>query len=511
MPEERSPLQRIVKGTLHTLGSTYLGRIINWVAIIILTRHLSYTDIGQVSLALHLLAIIVALRNLGLHFALIHQHDRVDQIAPTHFFLSTGLGALGTLAAVGLALFAQHSPTGIPNPFEVDSDGPSINANSMVPTALIVFAIFDLFRAASFTAETQLRRDLEFIRLAASHAMATIVAAAIGISAVYLGAGIWSLILSHTVASVVYVTVYCIMLWTRRPPPLTRFSEFNRGDAHTLLKYGRWFWVGWIFETLVLSYDKIVVGLVLKTNTLGFYDRAHIFAQMPTGAITHTIASVTGTVYARYQHSREQLSSAFRRALRFILRSTVPISLLLAVEAPTLVVLLLGNHWLPLVPILRCLLLYSLCRPVQDDINALLRSVGDPKRIIRHYGTQAGILLMATPILALRFGVEGAAISMSTAALIGIVIALRSCVHYVDVPWTKTLAPPLLAGGAAIGVRMLTYKFTDSFSLLAGGLTGGTILLMSYGIVLLALERGQLLSELKTLYIAVRTGGDFGD
>ncbi|HCR17150.1 MAG TPA: hypothetical protein DIU35_06675, partial [Candidatus Latescibacteria bacterium] len=130
MPEERSPLQRIVKGTLHTLGSTYLGRIINWVAIIILTRHLSYTDIGQVSLALHLLAIIVALRNLGLHFALIHQHDRVDQIAPTHFFLSTGLGALGTLAAVGLALFAQHSPTGIPNPFEVDSDGPSINANS---------------------------------------------------------------------------------------------------------------------------------------------------------------------------------------------------------------------------------------------------------------------------------------------------------------------------------------------------------------------------------------------
>ena len=100
---------------------------------------------------------------------------------------------------------------------------------------------------------------------------------------------------------------------------------------------------------------------------------------------------------------------------------------------------------------------------------------------------------------------------MSTAALIGIVIALRSCVHYVDVPWMKTLAPPLLAGGAAIGARILSYKITDSFSPLGGGLAGGTILLMSYGIVLLALERGQLLSELKTLYIAVRTGGDFGD
>jgi O-antigen/teichoic acid export membrane protein len=508
MPEERSPLQRIVKGTLHTLGSTYFGRIVNWIAVIILTRHLTDSDIGQVSLALSLLAIIVSLRNLGLHFALIHQHDRVHQIAPTHFFLSLGLGAVGTIAAVSLALYAQHSPTGIPDPFDSQPRQP-LDAGSMVPTALMVFAVFDLIRAASFTAETQLRRDLEFGRLAASHATATTIAAVVGICAVYMGAGIWSLILSHTVASAVYVSVYCTMLWMKRPPPLHRIEDFNRDDARTLLNYGRWFWVGWVLETLVLNYDRIVVGFLLKTGRLGHYDRAHIFAQMPTGAITHTIASVTGTLYARYQNSREDLSAAFRRALRFILRSTLPISLLLAVEAPAIVLLLLGEDWLPIVQILRGLLLYSLCRPIQDDINALLRSVGDPKRIIRYYGTQAAVLLFATPFLALRFGVEGAALSMSVAASVAIIVALRSCSAHVDVPWLKTLGPPVLAGGTALSIRILILPLTEVHSPIVGTIAGGCTLLLTYGIVLLLLERRTLINEMKTLYTAIRTGGEF--
>lgn len=510
MGDERAPIQRIARGAVQTLTSTYFGRIVNWVATIVLMRQLSEEDFGQVALALSLLALISAFRNLGLHYALLHQHDRVDELAPTHFSLNTGLGLLGAAAAVTIAWFYTDlaammeglSPLVTPDALADAGQRP------MVPTALFVLAVFDFFRTTAFTSETQLRRDLEFGWLAASHATATIASACIAVAIAYAGGGIWALVYGYSIGSVTYIVIYCSLLWRRRFPPLSRLRDFNVAGARSLLAYGLWFWLVGLSHTFLINYDRITCAALLGTGALGFYAQAHIFALIPTGAITHTIASITGTVYARYQHDRLKLSGAYRRTLRFILRSAVPMSLLLVVEAPHLTQVLLGDEWMPMASVLRWLAVYSLCRPVQDDVHSLLLGIGQPRRIVRFIAIQAGILLLLAPLLTRSLGVRGTALSMDAMAGVGIVLALRCAARYVDVSWTRTLAPPLLSAAAALALRLALSGPLARLPDLAALLAGGTVFLVLYAAALLAMERRTLLDEFRTIWVSIKSGGD---
>lgn len=479
---EEMALRRIARGAVHTLTSAYAGRFVNWVAIFILTRELAPEDFGHVALAASLLAFVVSLRSFGLHNALLHNHQRVHELAPTHFLLNTGLGALGTLAAIALACLFVDGHYG-----------------RSVATALAVLAAFDLFRASAQTAETQLRRDLEFSYLAGAHAFALIAAAVAGIAAAFLGGGIWALILSHSVYGIGYVVVYCAVIWRRHSPLHFRLSEFNPGEAGRLFRYGAWIWLGGIFQTFLLNFDRVVADALLDVRTLGFYERAHVFAQLPTGALTHALIGVMIAVFARHHQDREQLSGSFRRTMRWILRSAVPLSILLAMEIPGITRLLLGETWLPMVPILRFLLLFSVCRPLLEAVQALLRSIGDPRGFAALVSVQAAVLLVAAPLLTRSFGIGGTAAAMSLTALIGTVLALRRSSRFVDVPWVRSFAPPLAAAALAAVLRFTAGSFIESLPGLAALVLGIAIFSFAYGAALLALEGRTLLDELRTL------------
>ena len=484
-------LSRVARGAVHTLSSAYAGRLVNWVAVIVLTRALAPEDFGHVALAASLLALVVSLRNFGLNNALLHKYERVDELAPTQFVLNSALGALGTLAAVGLAVFFVDGHYG-----------------RGVATALAVFAAFDLLRATALTAETQLRRDLEFGVLAGAHALSLIAAAAAGIGAAWLGAGIWALILSHSTYGIAYAALYSALLWRRRSPLRLRLSGFDRIEARTMIGYGGWIWLGAMLQTLLLHFDRLVVGNLLDARALGFYDRAHVFAQLPTGALTHALTGVMFAVFARYQHDREQLAGAYRRTLRLVLRASVPFSVVLAIEIPVITRLLLGENWLPLASILRWLLLYSLCRPLLETVLALLRSIGDTRGFAALAAVQAGILVVAAPLLTGRMGIEGAALAVNLAALVGTVLALRLARRYAEVPWVRSFAPPLLAAAAAAALRLWAGPFMEGLPELAALVLGGALFGLAYGAALLGLERRTLVRELRTLGQVLRKRDD---
>ena len=224
-----------------------------------------------------------------------------------------------------------------------------------------------------------------------------------------------------------------------------------------------------------------------------------MFAQLPTGALTHALIGIMITVFARYHEDRRQLSDAFRRILRWVLRSAVPLSVLLAIEIPVLTRLLLGENWLPMAPILRYLLLFSLCRPLLEAALALLRSIGDPRGSVGFLSVQAGILLIAVPLLTGSFAIEGTALAMNLTAMVGTILALRRCTRFVDVPWMRSFAPPLLAAAAAAGVRLLVDPFIVSLSEAVALALGILLFVLSYSAALLVLEGRTLLNEWRAL------------
>jgi O-antigen/teichoic acid export membrane protein len=472
------------------VGSVYFARLINLAAYVLLLRRVAPVEVGQISFAIAILMVVTSLKRFGLHVALLHRYDEVERLETTHFLLNSGLAILGAMAAIATAFIY----------------GAIGEANPIVVNALIIFAVLDMVRSLVQTSETRLRQQLQFGRLALAHASATVAASVVAVAVAYLGGGTWALILGFSINSVTYVLIYCALIWQQRPPLLPRLQEWDRAGARDLLRYGVWFWAAGIMQTLTLHFDRLVVGMMLGDDLLGIYAAAHIFAQIPTGAVTHMIQGVTGTVYARYQQDRKLLSSAFYRTQRLIIRCTVPITLILALEAPILVGLIKAE-WLPLVPVLRWLILYSLCRPALDDVYFLLYGVGQPRWITRFVSFQALSLLALAPLMTSHYGLEGAALGMDVAALIGLLFAMRAVRAHVDISWKRVFGAPLVAGLVASALRLAADDPLSALSPIFALVAGAAILATGYAATLILLERRELAVELRSLWNALTDAG----
>ena len=499
-PTEASAIQRIARGAIQTFGSTYPARLINFAVLLFLYQILVPEDFGAITTAYSILALVIAFRDLGLNYALLHEHDHVHELAPTHFVLSVSLGSISTLLALGIALYSEHL-------FELVNTYIGITDTRNYPKVAIALGIlgaFDLLRTAALTAETQLQRDLEFGRLAFAHAAGIILAALVGLALAYLGYGKWALILGFFPYSVTYILVYCTVVWLRHPPPLNQLHNFNPQAARRMIRYGIWFWIGGIPKIFIHHYDKLIISLLFTLSLRGIYDAAHSFAQIPSGAITMVIVRISGAVYARYQNNRDQLSAAYRRTSRLILRTTVPISLVLALEAKRWIHIFKPN-WAPAAPLLQWLIIYSLCRPLLDDVHALFYSVGSPKSVAKFTATQALILLILAPYLAHHMDAIGIAISMNVIAIVGLILSLILVRTHVDLPIAKTFAPPLIAAAIGTGMHFACAEWLNTLPILMGVLAGSAIFTLSYGTGLLIVERKTLINEIKTVIRTIRS------
>jgi O-antigen/teichoic acid export membrane protein len=509
MSDETSAIHRIARGAVQTFGSAYAARLLTLAVRLLLLQILVPEDFGAVGTAFSLLAMAVAARDFGLHYALLHQHDHVHALAPTHFVLSITLGSISTVTALLMAFYYDQAIAVIQT-LTVYLGGSATENYPKVAIALAVFGVLDFFRTAALTAEVQLQRDLAFGRLALAHGGGTVLAALVGLGLAYMGYGKWALILGFYPYSVSYVVVFCAVVWSKYPPPLKRLHQFSLVAARQMIRYGFQFWLGGVPKIFVQHYDKLIISFYLGLHWRGLYDTAQDFAQIPTGAITLAIVRITGAVYARYQNDREQLSAAYRRALRLILRATVPLSLLLALEADRWV-LIFREEWVSAAPLLQSLIIYSLCRPILDDLHALFYSVGSPLSIARFAALQGIILLVLAPFLALdvggyglSMGIYGISLSMNIMASVGLVFALIFARQFVDIPLAKTFGPPLLAGLMGVAMHQGLAPTLTALPPLAHFLLGSLLFSTGYIFGLFLIERRTLLLEIQNILHAVK-------
>lgn len=496
-----SAIQRVARGAIQTFGLTYPARIINFVVLLFLYQLLVPEDFGAVGTAYSILALAIALREFGLHFALLHEHDRVHELAPTHFVLGVCTGSISAILALSMA-FCADQVFALLNAFGAFRPDPQTYPK--VALALAVLGAFDFLRTAALTAEVQLQRDLAFGRLAFAHAGGTVLASLVALGLAYLGYGKWALILGFFPYSVAYILFYSTVVWLRYPPPLNRLHAFDRDAAKRMIRYGLWFWIGGIPKIFAHHYDKLIISAFFGLHLRGIYDAAHNFAQIPTGAVTLVIVRITGAVYARYQNRRDQLSAAYRRALRLILRTTVPISLILALESNRWI-LLFRPEWTPAAPLLQWLIIYSLCRPVLDDIHALFYGIGTPKTIAKFASVQALSLLVLAPVLGHFFGIAGIAVGLNAMAVGGLIYALVLARSYVDLPIAKTFAPPLIAAAIGTGLHVAAGAWLNALSTSMAVIAGSAIFTVGYAIGLLIAERKTLIREIKTVVHAIKS------
>ncbi|MEK7611036.1 MAG: lipopolysaccharide biosynthesis protein [Patescibacteria group bacterium] len=421
-----------LRSTLFVAITSYLSEAVNFVTSIFLARLLLPEYFGVVALALFFNELFGRVREFGFDQALIHRQTELERARASHFILQVGSNVLSFLLVLAFSpVLRKFYPEAVVN-------------------TLLIFSLIYIVKAATATQRIVLEKELKFAATTIVDLFSLLIASVAAIWLAVHGYGLMSLVVYQSVN----ILISFIALWVLRPwrPCLKIDLEMIRW----YLKFGWFLWLGGITTFVIYKFNDFVTGTFLSTGVLGFYSRAFTFAQRPTSSVTGVVSRVALPTYAKLQKEKEKLSFTFNLVLRNIVRVSAPLSLFLYLLAEDFTRILLGEKWLPMVPIFRILLIYGFLRSIFDDAGAFLTAIGKPNLVSRYLAVQALIILITTPALIYFYGVNGAAWSLNIVLAVGLILAYRYVKVFVKVDFRdifiQAMAPAVFTAFAYLTV-----------------------------------------------------------
>ena len=461
-----SPPRQVLRSFFYALVGGYAGRIASVILTVVLRSDevLGREAFEPVILPFVVFMMFASLSQVGLMQGLLHFRDDTQEFLETHFTLNCIVSVvvffLTCLAGLGLWFLLPDS---------WGWGGPVI----------CLLGLFHFLRSLTQTSEALLRRDFQFGHLSLLHGFGTILALGIAVAAAVHGLGRWSLILggwsAYAASSVVYAVVFSTGVWLLRPVPL-RF-RLDPPWTRKLLDYGRWLWVGWVLQSFVWLYDKVILGVFVGDSELALYENAWWLMFLPTAVISHIIFNYTSALYSRYQDDEEKLSELFETMSSLVIRCSAPVAIGLVILAPQLMQLL-GESWSGSAQIMLYLLLFGLTRPLLDEGYGLLWARGDAVSATKIMASQALIALPMVPLAVIFFGTQGVAISIGLIALWGLCFLWRRVNSHIIVHYRRMLLVPAVACVAAAAAVKLAPPVPE-ISIPLFSTTYGTILVIA--------------------------------
>ena len=154
-----------------------------------------------------------------------------------------------------------------------------------------------------------------------------------------MGYGVWAIVAYQ----LVNLAVNVILLWRLSHwRPVRQYSWISFREQFS---FGSKLALSGIIDTVYRNIYLIVIGKIFKASELGYYTRAHQFADFPSSNLTGIIHRVTFPVLCTIQDDDERLRSVYRRFLRLLAFIIFPLMIGLAAIAHPLIFLLLKGQW----------------------------------------------------------------------------------------------------------------------------------------------------------------------
>jgi O-antigen/teichoic acid export membrane protein len=395
----------------------------------------------------------------------------------THWLLSTGL------ALASLLVFLAASPIllRVYQPITVQ-----------VLLALLFIWLFGSHAAGS-TPEALLKKELRYARLSLLAIVSTVVSSIIAILCAWAGLGIWTLVIREGSR----VLMRLVGTWA-----LTRWRltfQFDWQMAKAFIDNGSHLWLHTAAMLVMLKYDDFLVGNLVGEESLGLYERAYHYAELPMSFLSAVYAVILPT-FAKVAHDRAALSKAYALFLNSIALICFPAATLVALLAPELIQVLLGTKWTPAAPLLQILLPFALVRPIVSGSTSLPIVTKQPHILGRLARWEIlSMLLICTPMTYL-WGAPGAGLSAGFVQLIGLVLLYRVFLSKnLDIDYGGIFTWPLVALGLGAGLALGIQQALPTLGLLPELIVKTIAFSIVYLGVLMLFQRHQLLEQSRYL------------
>ena len=229
---------------------------------------------------------------------------------------------------------------------------------------------------------------------------------------------------------------------------------------------------------LILNSDYVVVNRYLSLGVAGAYFVAFNVANWPVTLVSFALRRTAMAGFSRLQDDAAALQRAFERSVELLVTATLPMALLICIQAREIILLLFGEEWLAGTTALRFLAGISVIRLVFVLGLDLLAAKGRSMVILWVQVVWFLALVVGLWWGATRHGLVGVGIAQLAAALLVALPLVTRCLSGEGVhvgPLLARLVRPLLGGAAMTAACLLARApFEATFvRLVTGSVAGG--------------------------------------
>jgi PST family polysaccharide transporter len=283
---------------------------------------------------------------------------------------------------------------------------------SLIPV-LGVLAVGFIIDSLGVVSDGMLQRELRFRDIVKAE-MGSFLFGIVGVGVLlaWFGLGLWALVWGNISMRVAKAA----LLVSIRPPGWD--GRWSRERAKSLLSTGIGFSLGKILNFLSLQGDNFVVGRILGAEALGMYTRAYQAMTLPAMYVGQAFERVLFPAMSQRQDDPHALRRGFLASLEVSTLVGLPVGVLMFALSREIVVVLFGEVWIPVIPVLGVLSFGVFFRTAYKCSDVVVRSKGDVYSYAARQAWYTAIIVGGACIGATMAGLKG----VSYAVVLGVAI-----------------------------------------------------------------------------------------
>lgn len=425
---------RTARGGVVTIASQGFKFVVSMAATVVLARLLTPADYGLIGMVAVVTGFVSLFKDLGLSAATVQREEITSSQVSTLFWVNVGVsllvGALTACVAPAVAWFYGEP---------------------RLTMVTLAYAFGFLAGGLTVQHEALLRRQMQFVALAACEIVALVASIAATVVLAWRGAGYWALVGGHLTLGFVYmVCVWGASGW--RPGTPARYS-----GVRSMLRFGGNLTGFGVVNYFARNLDNMLIGRVWGSEQLGLYAKAYQLLLLPMDQINAPITSVAIPALSRLADSPERYKQSYLRLLEKVALLTMPLVAFMIATSDWVVRVVLGPQWVGAAWIFTLLGVAGLLQPVTNTTGWLFITQGRAREMFQ-WGIIGSSIIIAAIVAGVPWGAVGVAASYS-ATFVCVVTPLlfwfvgrRGPVRASD--FYKTVAPIAFASLGALGAAL---------------------------------------------------------
>lgn len=477
--QRRAFLHRTSVGALALSLSSALRLGLQLAMLPILARLIGPAEYGLVAMAVPFILFANVLSDGGMSLALGRRQDVTRELESTVVWISAGIG--GTIA---LCLIALAWPLGV------------VMHQPRLPWLIMALTPILFMNGLATASNARIIREGRFSVFAGADLFSTLAGAGVALAAAFHGYGAWSLIAQQLALWIVKVS------WVTLNGRASFRLHWRLDEARELLKFGLHAIGSQLADYVSRNIDNLIVGAILGSTALGFYAMAYQIVRIPDMLISGPLYLYIFTAVSRAAHDSDTraVQDLAASAVRLASAAFAPLFCGLAIIADLAVPLVLGEKWHGAIGPMRWLAAAGFFFCICSFVSATLMALGRSALQLRLSLLLGGATIVIVGAAA-SFGLTIVSIGLAGGIALVCGIYIHHLARALKMPRRRLI---WAFGPAVLGSAVMVLVLLGARRVIVGApplveigllVAAGAV---SYGAVMLAIARRQLIEDART-------------